>query len=188
MSEARQQPRPPASILQLRHGEPDVSASAATYAEAVAQQGLPETHTQLLRDLKDWVATDPETGHSPREALLRVLEVEADILMDAAVAGTTAEHMPFLYTVVGEIFAEHGRAFEQALRREAQQAEQAYEDAIHQHMQDTGCDRLEAVYAMENVTLQRLQERQERLGLVVESLLGEETEPPPQGQTPQSTI
>lgn len=54
-----------ASILQLRHGTPDVNASAATYTEAIARQGLPETHSQLLCDLKDWVATDPQASHSP---------------------------------------------------------------------------------------------------------------------------
>jgi hypothetical protein len=122
MPEASNQLGLPTSILQLRHGAPDISASAATYAEAVARQGLPETHSQLLRDLKAWVATAPETGHSALEALRRVVEVEGD---------------------------------------------------------ETGCDRLEAVYAMENVTLQRLQERQERLELLVESLIGEESEPPP---------
>jgi hypothetical protein len=108
MSEAREPMMPPASVLQLRHGEPDVHASAATYAEAIARQGLPETHSQLLRDLKAWVATDAELSHSPLAAMQRVLEVEGDILMDAVVAGTAAEHVPFLYMVVGEVFAERG--------------------------------------------------------------------------------
>ena len=33
------------TILQMANGEPDVSASATTYAEGVPQWGLPTVHT-----------------------------------------------------------------------------------------------------------------------------------------------
>jgi hypothetical protein len=156
------------AILQLSNGEPEVNISAANYAELIPQWGLPATHTQLLQELKAWVETVPAFRLQPVAALQRVLEIEGTILMDASVAGTAAEHIPFLYTVLGEVFEELGSQFRQDLRQAAALAEQAYEDAIHKQMDETGIDRLEAVYAMESVALQRLQERQERVMLLVE--------------------
>jgi hypothetical protein len=94
--------------------------------------------------------------------------------MDASVAGLAAQHIPFLYTVLGEVFDELGPEFRRALHREAALAEKANEDDTHAQMAETGMeDRLEAVYEMENVSLERLQERQERVMLLVEGL-GEE--------------
>jgi hypothetical protein len=42
-------------------------------------------------------------------------------------------------------------------------------------MNDTGEDRLEAVYHMEDVALERLQERQERVLLLIERLREEDS-------------
>jgi hypothetical protein len=163
------------AILQMTNGEPDVSSSAATYAELVQQWGLPTVHTQLLQELKTWVETVPALHRQPLVALERIVDIEGSILMDASVAGLAAEHIPFLYTVLGEVFEELGRGFRRALHREAALAEKAHEDDMHQQMGETGTDdRLEAVYDMENVALQRLQERQERVMLLVEGLGGED--------------
>ena len=162
------------SILQLVNGEPDVSASATTYAEGVRQWGLPTVHTQLLQELRAWIETVPDWRRQPRLALERLLEVEGTMLTDASVAGLAAEHIPFLYTVLGEVFDELGPAFRRALQQEAALAEKAHEDDTHAQMAESGTeDRLDAVYEMENVALERLQERQERVMLLVEGL-GEE--------------
>ena len=40
------------AILQVANGEPDVSASVATYVACVQQWGLPAVHTQLLQELE----------------------------------------------------------------------------------------------------------------------------------------
>jgi hypothetical protein len=145
---------PHGSILQLAHGEPDISTSAATYAAYVPQWGFPAVHTQLLQELKGWSTTVLALHRQPREALERVLEIEGSILMDASVAGLAAEHIPFLYTVLGDVFAEVEPAFRRTL-----------------HMDESGTeDRLEAIYALETVALQRLQERQEQVMLVVKGL------------------
>ena len=162
------------SVLQMANGEPDVSASTATYTELVQQWGLPTVHTQLLQELKAWVETVPALHRQPLVAIERILDVEGSILMDASVAGLAAEHMPFLYTVLGEVFDELGPEFRRALHREAALAEKAHEDDTHAQMAEIGTeDRLDAVYEMENVALERLQERQERVTLLVEGL-GEE--------------
>jgi hypothetical protein len=162
------------SILQMVNGEPDVSASAATYAEGVRQWGLPTVHPQLLQELRAWSETVPDLRRQPRLALERILDVEGTILTDASVAGLAAEHIPFLYTVLGEVFEELGPEFRRALYQEAALAEKAHEDDTHAQMAEIGTeDRLEAVYEMENVALERLQERQERVTLLVEGL-GEE--------------
>ena len=162
------------TILQMAHSEPDVSASATTYAEGVRQWGLPTVHTQLLQELRAWMETVPDLHRQPRLALERLLEVEGSILMDASVAGLAAQHIPFLYTVLGEVFDELGPEFRRALHQEAALAEKAHEDDTHAHMAELGTeDRLEAVYEMESVALERLQERQERVMLLVEGL-GEE--------------
>src|ERR671935_427868 len=159
------------SILQMANGEPDVGASAATYAACVQQWGLPTVHTQLLQELKAWAETVPALRRQPVVALERLVEVEGSILMDASVAGLAAEHLPFLYTVLGEVFEELGPGFRGALRREAALAEQTHEEDMHQQMRETGTDdRLDAVYEMENIALQRLQERQERVLLLIEGL------------------
>src|SRR5215217_571460 len=162
------------TILQMAHGEPDVSASATTYAEGVRQWGLPPVHTQLLQELRTWIETVPDWRRQPRLALERLFEVEGSILMDASVAGLAAQHIPFLYTVLSEVFDELGPEFRRALHQEAALAEKAHEDDTHAHMAELGTeDRLEAVYDMENVALERLQERQEHVMLLVEGL-GEE--------------
>ena len=165
---------PQIPILQMANGEPDVNTSAATYAEGVRQWGLPTVHTQLLQELRAWIETVPDWRRQPRLALERLFEVEGSILMDASVAGLAAQHIPFLYTVLGEVFDELGPEFRRALHREAALAEKANEDDTHAHMAEIGTeDRLDAVYEMENVALERLQERQERVMLLVEGL-GEE--------------
>jgi hypothetical protein len=159
------------SVLQMAHGEPDISASAATYAACVPEWGFPAVHTQLLQELKGWIATDPALHRQPLATLERVFEVEGSILMDVSVAGLAAEHIPFLYTVLGDVFAELGPSFRRALHREAARAEKAHEDDIRHQMSESGTDdRLEAIYALENVALQRLQERQEHVLLLVEGL------------------
>jgi hypothetical protein len=162
------------TILQMANSEPDVSASATTYAEGVPQWGLPTVHTQLLQELRAWIETVPDLRRQPRLALERILEVEGSILMDVSVAGLAEQHIPFLYTVLGEVFDELGPEFRRALHREAALAEKANEDDTHAQMAEIGTeDRLEAVYEMENVALERLLERQERVMLLVEGL-GEE--------------
>jgi hypothetical protein len=80
----------------------------------------------------------------------------ADLDRGACVA---AEHIPSLYSVLGRVFEDGGQAFRQQLLRAAHDAELAHEAAVQQHMQETGCDRLEAVQFMETTALQRLQER-----------------------------
>jgi hypothetical protein len=163
------------SILQMANGEPDVSATAATYAACVQQWGLPAVHTQLLQELRAWMETIPAWHRQPLMALERILDVEGSILMDASVAGLAAEHIPFLYTVLGEVFEELGPGFRRALHRAAALAEKAHEDDLRQQMGEAGTeDRLDAVYAMENVALERLQERQERVMLLVEGLREED--------------
>ena len=128
-------------------------------------------HTQLLQELKGWSTTVLALHRQPREALERVLEIEGSILMDASVAGLAAEHIPFLYTVLGDVFAEVGPAFRRALHRAAALAEKGHEDEMRHQMDESGTeDRLEAIYALETVVLQRLQERQEQVMLVVEGL------------------
>jgi hypothetical protein len=159
------------SILQMANGEPDVSTSAATYAACVQQWGLPAVHTQLLQELKAWIETVPALHRQPRMALESIVDVEGSILMDASVAGLAAEHIPFLYTVLGEVFEELGPGFRRALHREAALAEKTHEDDMRQQMRESRTeDRLDAVYDMENLALQHLQERQERVMLLVEGL------------------
>jgi hypothetical protein len=158
------------AILQIAHGEPEVNASAANYAAMIPQWGLPATHTQLLQELKAWGETVPELRRQPVGALQRILEIEGSILLDASVAGIAAEHIPFLYTVLGEVFEEFGPQFRRELRQAAALAERTYEEDISKQMDETGADRLEAVYDMESVALQRLQERQEHAMLLVEGL------------------
>jgi hypothetical protein len=163
------------SILQIANGEPDVSATAATYAEGVRQWGLPTVHTQLLQELRAWVESVPDLRRQPRLALERIFEIEGSILTDASVAGLAAEHIPFLYTVLGEVFDALGPEFRRALHQEAALAEKAHEDDTHAQMAEIGTeDRLDAVYEMENVALERLQERQERVMLLVEGLAEED--------------
>lgn len=162
-----------ATILQFRGDELDVSTSVATYAERIEQQGFPDTHTHLLHELRVWAETDTP---SVAQAIERALEVESTLLIDASIAGVAAEHLPFLYTVIGQVFADLGRPFRQALLRAAKHAEQAHEDAIHQEMRETGSNRLEVVPSMESVALERLQERQERVQALVASLASEDPE------------
>lgn len=165
---------PQVAILQMTNGEPEIDTSAATYATCVQQWGFPAVHTQLLQELRAWVETVPALRRQPRLALERIFDVEGSLLMDASVAGLAAQHLPFLYTVLGEVFDELGPEFRRALQREAAQAEKAHEDDTQAQMAESGTeDRLDAVFAMENVALERLQERQERVMLLVEAL-GEE--------------
>jgi hypothetical protein len=121
------------------------------------------------------VETVPALRRQPRLALERIFDVEGSLLMDASVAGLAAQHLPFLYTVLGEVFDELGPEFRRALQREAARAEKAQEDDIQAQMAESGTeDRLDAVFAMENVALERLQERQERVMLLVEELREED--------------
>jgi hypothetical protein len=159
------------TILQFRGDELDISTSVTTYAERIEQQGFPDTHTHLLHELRTWAETN---SPSAAQTIDRVLEVESTLLVDAGIAGVAAEHLPFLYAVIGEVFADRGRPFRQALQREAKHAEQVHEDAIHQEMRETGSNRLEVVPYMESVALERLQERQERLQALITSLASED--------------
>ena len=163
------------AILQMANGEPDVSATAATYAACVQQWGLPAVHTQLLQELRAWIETGAALRRQPLMALERILDVEGSILTDASVAGLAAEHIPFLYTVLGEVFEELGAGFRRALHRDAALAEKAHEDDLRKQIGEVGKeDRLDAVYDMENIALERLQERQERVMLLVEGLREED--------------
>jgi hypothetical protein len=159
------------AIVQFRHNDIDVGATVESYAEAIKQQGFPEVHAQLLEELRAWCEAEAGDEGALAPTIERVLEVEAEVLEDASVAGVAAEHLPFLYTVVGQVFKTGGPAFQKALLRQARQAEQAYEEAIRQHMRETDCDRLVAVQYMESVALERLQERDERLRDLVASHL-----------------
>jgi hypothetical protein len=53
------------NILQMANGEPDVSASATTYAESVPEWGLPTVHTQLLQELRVWIETVLDLRRQP---------------------------------------------------------------------------------------------------------------------------
>jgi hypothetical protein len=150
------------AILQFHDGDLDVSASTGVYMEAIAQWGFPDTHANLVQALRLWVEMEPTT-QSPQQKLERVLEVENDILIDTGIAGVAVEHLPFLYTVLGEVFEDYGQVFRQALQREALHVERVQEDAIHEQMREIGCDRLEVVPYMEDVALERLQARRERV-------------------------
>ena len=159
------------SLLQFQGADLDRGACVAAYMESLERQGFPRTHEQLLHELRAWV--DPNRTSPASGTIQRMLDVENDILMDAGVTGVAAEHIPFLYSVLGRVFEDGGQAFRQQLLRAAHDAELAHEDAVQQHMRETGCDRLEAVQFMETTALQRLQERQERVVYAVERSLGE---------------
>jgi hypothetical protein len=159
------------SLLQFQGVDLDRGASVVAYMESLERQGFPRTHEQLLRELRAWV--DPNRTSLSSDTIQRILDVENDILMDTGVTGVAAEHIPFLYSVLGRVFEEGGQTFRQQLLRAAHDAELAHEDAVQQHMRETGCDRLEAVQVMETTALQRLQERQERVAYAVERSLGE---------------
>jgi hypothetical protein len=94
------------------------------------------------------------------------VEIESDILLDAGVAGIAGQNTSYLYAILASVFDDLGRAFQEAIEREA---EQAYEEDVQEYMRDTGCDRLEAVQFMEGSALARLQER---VTSWVESTLG----------------
>ena len=158
-------------ILQFDGGEPNVSASVPAYTEAIQQEGFAQAHARLLRELKAWADADPVLRTQPAEIIRRVLEMENDFVMDAGVAGIAAQDIAFLYAILGAAFEDWGRPFQQAMEREAEQAEQAYEEAIQEQMQESGCDRLEAVQFMEDSALEYLQDRQEQVIHRVESLI-----------------
>lgn len=157
----------PMTILRFRDGDLDMGATIETYAEAIRQQGFPDVHAQLLEELRAWAEADSGDEVSPEQTIQRVLDVEAEMLEDASVTGVAAEHLPFLYTIIGQVFKSGGPTFQKALLREARHVEQAYEDDIQQHMRETDCDRLEAVQYMESVALERVQERDERIQDIV---------------------
>ena len=159
------------TLLQFQGADLDLGASVVAYMESLEQQGFPRTHELLLRELRAWV--DPNRTALSSDTIERMLDVENDILMDAGVTGVAAEHIPFLYSVLGRVFEDGGQTFRQQLLRAAHDAELAHEDAVQQHMRETGCDRLEAIQFMETTALQRLQERQERVVYAVERSLGE---------------
>ena len=158
-------------ILQFRGNELDVSPSIPAYTEAIQQEGFPQAHERLLREIKAWVEADLTPDSQPAEAIRRTLEIEGDILLDAGVAGIAGQNISYLYAILGSVFDDRGGAFQVAIEREAEQAEQAYEEAVQEYMRDSGCDRLEAVQFMEGSALARLQDRQERVMSWVESIL-----------------
>lgn len=159
------------SLLQLQGADWDRGATAAAYIESLEQQGFPRTHEQLLRELRARI--DPKRPFPSSDTIQHMLDIENDILMDAGVTGVAAEHIPFLYAVLGRVFEDGGQTFRLLLLQAAYDAEQAHEDAVHQQMRETGCDRFEAVQFMEATALQRLQERQERVVDVVSKSYGE---------------
>jgi hypothetical protein len=158
-------------ILQFDGGEPDIGASVPAYTEAIQQGGFAQALARLLRELKAWADADPVLRTQPAEIIRRVLEMENDFVMDAGVAGIAAQNIAFLYAILGAAFVDWGRPFQEAMEYEAEQAEQAYEEAIQEQMQETGCDRLEAVQFMEDSALEYLQDRQEQVVHRVESLI-----------------
>jgi hypothetical protein len=131
--------------------------------------------TRLLAELKAWVEADPESGTQPAKAIRHTLEIESDLLLDAGVAGIAGQNIPYLYATSTPSSARYlniaGRAFQKAMEREAEQAEQAYEEVVHEYMRDTSCNKLETVQCMEGSALVRLQDRQERVISWVESIL-----------------
>ena len=151
------------TILQSLNRHLDVEASTGVYLEAIAQWGFRDAHTQLLQELEAWADDAPMTQSSPEQKLEWVLEVEHDILMDAGIAAVAIQHLPFLYSILGEIFEDYGEAFRKVLRREAQHVERVLEDALQKHMQETGGNCFEAVPYMESAALERLAERRERV-------------------------
>ena len=151
------------TILQFQDNHLDVEASTAVYMESVAQWGFRDAHAQLLQELRTWADTAPMTQSSPEQRLERVLDVEHDILMDTGIAGVAAEHLPFLYSILGEVFEDYGDAFREALRREAQHIERVLKNAIQAQMDETGGDRFEVVPYMESAALEYLEDRRERV-------------------------
>lgn len=150
------------TILQIQHHHLDVEASTGVYLDAITQWGFRDAHIQLLQELRTWTEPDPATESSPEQRLERVLQIEHNMLMDAGIAGIAIEHLPFLYSILGEVFEDYGDAFRKALQDEAKHVERVREDAIHKQMRDTGGDRFEAVPYMESVALERLEDRRER--------------------------
>lgn len=159
------------SILQFREDDIDVASSTGLYMEAIARWGFRDAHIQLLQELRSWADTAPMNQSGPEQKLEQVLEVEHDFLADTGVAGVASEHLPFLYSVLGEVFEDYGDAFRQALRQEAQHIERVREDAIHQQMRETGCDRFEVVPYMESAALERIEDRRERVLAIIRAHL-----------------
>jgi hypothetical protein len=151
------------TILQNHDHSLDVEASIGVYQEAIALWGFRDAHTQLLQELRSWAETAPAPQSEPAERLERALDVEREMLIDTGIAGVAVEHLPFLYSILGEVFEDYGDAFRQALRHEAQHVERVREDALHKQMRDTGCDRFEAAPYMESAALERLEDRRERV-------------------------
>jgi hypothetical protein len=137
----------------------------------IQQQGFPEAHARLLQELKAWAEADSALRTQPAQVIRQVLEMEQEVLMDAGVAGIAVQHLPYLYSILGWMFGAQGRAFQEAMEREADLVEQASEEAVQEYMRDTGCDRLEAVQFIEGSALARLQDRQERVMGWVESII-----------------
>ena len=162
-----------AMIVPLYNDQPELHTNLTTYTEMIAEQGFPAAHLQLLQDLKAWFDSNSASHDDTVQTVQRVLDIEAQFLIDAGVAGVASEHLAFLYTVVGEVFDDLGPDFRQVTQHEAWLAEQTYEDAISQHMRDTGCDRLEAVQYRKGVALERLQERHERIINLLRLLMGD---------------
>jgi hypothetical protein len=159
------------TLLQFQGADLNRDASVTAYMESLERQGFPRTHEQLLRELQAWV--NPDHISPSLDTIQRMLDIENDILMDAGVTGVAAEHIPFLYSVIGRVCEDGGQAFWQHLFHAVYEAEQAHEHAVHQHMRETGCDRSEAVQFMSATALQRLQERHERVLYAVERSLDE---------------
>lgn len=159
------------TIVQVRDQDIDLGATIETYAEAIKQQGFPDVHAQLLEELRARFEVTMGEQASLVATIEGVLDIEQDVLEDASVTGLAAEHVPFLYTIIGQVFKTGGPGFQQALLRQARQAERDYEEGIQQHMRETDCDRLVAVQYMESVALERLQERNTRIREMIASQL-----------------
>ena len=137
---------PQVAILQMTNGEPEIDTSAATYATCVQQwDSLPSTRSSARNSEPGWRPYQP-CAASRGWRFERIFDVEGSLLIDASVAGLAAQHLPFLYTVLGEVFDELGPEFRRALQREAARAEKAYEDDTKAQMAESGTeDRLDAV-------------------------------------------
>jgi hypothetical protein len=64
------------TLLRFRHHDLDLDASVTAYAEAITQQGFPETHEQLLRELLQWVDPKAPSRIHALETVQQVLDDE----------------------------------------------------------------------------------------------------------------
>lgn len=150
-------------ILQIHHNRLDIEATLGIYQEAMSQWGFRDAHTQFLKELWSWSAPNPMAQSRPGQRLERAMAVEHPVLMDTGVASVAIEHLPFLYSILGEVFEDYGAGFRRMLQDEAQHIERVQEEAIHKQMSETGCNRREALAYIEHAALGRLADRRERV-------------------------